>query len=70
MMASVPWLTELKSPADNDPAGESPKDEELAELQRMVSDNEKALSRAKDMISELRKHLRKEPARPSKTKKR
>jgi hypothetical protein len=31
--------------------------DELSELQRMVSDNEKALGRARKMIDELKKHL-------------
>jgi hypothetical protein len=51
----------LKLPADNDPVGPAGRDDELFELQRMVQDNEEALKRAKNMISELKRHLSKEP---------
>jgi hypothetical protein len=47
--------------------GEPANNDELVELQRMVRDNEAALKRAKNMISELKRHLSKEaptPARP------
>jgi len=66
-----PKIYQLKLPADNDPVGPAGRDDELFELQRMVQDNEEALKRAKNMISELKRHLSKEdPASPArKTKK-
>jgi hypothetical protein len=57
----------LKLPTDNDFVGEPGKDDELVELQRMVRDNEAALKRAKNMISELKRHLsgKEAPSRPA-----
>jgi hypothetical protein len=53
----------LKLPTENDPIGESSKDQELDELQRMVHDNEQALKRANKMIADLRKQLGKSTAK-------
>jgi hypothetical protein len=53
----------LKFPSEQEPSGPHSSDE-LAELQRMVSENEKALGRARKMIDELKQHL--EPPRISK----
>jgi hypothetical protein len=61
----------LKFPTDNDSVGDPGQDDELFELQRMIRDNEAALKRAKNMISDLKRHLNKdpkeakEPARPA-----
>jgi hypothetical protein len=41
--------------------GDPGQDDELLELQRMIRDNEEALKRAKNMISDLKRHLNKDP---------